>query len=231
MKNIMEMKNIAVVLLSGGMDSAVCAAIAREAGYELACLHLNYRQRTEQRELRSFREVADFYDAKYKLEVDIEYLSAIGGSSLTDKAIDVSKANLDSAEIPTSYVPFRNANILSIGTSWAEAIGAKAIYIGALQVDSSGYPDCRAEFFEAFQKTIDTGTKPGSGIKIFTPLINMTKKDVVETGLRLGAPFHLTWSCYQSEDIACGVCDSCALRLRGFAQADAKDPLKYGELL
>lgn len=220
-------KKYAVVLLSGGMDSAVCAAIAHSEGFELACLHLNYRQLTEKRELQSFRDVADFYNVKHRLIVDVEYLSAIGGSSLTDPTIEVPKAQPDSDEIPTSYVPFRNANILSIGVSWAEVIGASALFIGAIQMDGSGYPDCRAEFFDSFQRAIDIGTKPDTSIKIRTPLLNMTKKDVVETGLRLGAPFHLTWSCYKSEDTACGECDSCALRLRGFKLAGAVDPIRY----
>lgn len=224
--NIVSEK-IAVVLLSGGMDSALCAAIAKKEGWRIAALHLNYKQRTEKRELHSFNQLADYYNAKYKLIVDINYLSQIGGSSLTDTNIEVSEGNSNSEEIPSSYVPFRNANFLSIATSWAEVIGAKAIFIGANQLDYSGYPDCRSEFYDAFQKVIEFGTKPETDIKIITPIINYTKKDIVDKGLELGLPFLMTWSCYKNNEKACGVCDSCVLRLKGFQEAGIKDPLEY----
>jgi 7-cyano-7-deazaguanine synthase len=220
-------EKIAVVLLSGGMDSALCAAIAKKEGWKIAALHLNYKQRTEKRELHSFNQLADYYNAKYKLIVDINYLSQIGGSSLTDSNIEVSVGNFDSNDIPTSYVPFRNANFLAIATSWAEVIGANAVYIGANQLDYSGYPDCRSEFYDSFQKVIETGTKPETNIKIIAPIINFTKKDIVVKGSELGLPFNLTWSCYKNNDKACGVCDSCVLRLKGFKEAGIEDPVEY----
>ncbi|OGU14330.1 MAG: 7-cyano-7-deazaguanine synthase QueC [Ignavibacteria bacterium GWB2_35_12] len=220
-------KEIAVVLMSGGMDSALCAGIAQRDGYKMAALHLNYKQRTESRELKAFSDLSEHFNAKDKLVVNVEHLFLIGGSSLTDKNITVEKAGLSRKEIPQSYVPFRNANILSIAVSWAEVLGAKAIYIGATQADSSGYPDCRKEFFDAFQEAINKGTKPETEIKIMAPLINMTKKDIVLLGKKLKIPFKLTWSCYQEEEIACGECDSCALRLRGFQQAGIEDPIPY----
>lgn len=222
-------QQLAIILASGGMDSTVCAGIAASLGYELAGLHINYGQRTQSRELRAFTEVCEFYDIKHRLVVDISHLRQIGGSSLTDSAINVSTANLESTDIPTSYVPFRNANILAIATSWAEVLGAQAIFIGAVQDDSSGYPDCRVEFFQAFEKAIQTGTKPETVIRIITPVIDMTKKEIALRGTELGVPFHLTWSCYQEEDRACGECDSCALRLRGFAQAGLVDPIDYNQ--
>ncbi len=217
----------AIVLVSGGMDSCVTTAIAREEADNLALLHISYGQRTEVRERRAFTEIADFYGVKNRLDVSIEYLARIGGSSLTDETIKVSDADLESKEIPTSYVPFRNANMLSIATSWAEVIGASAIYIGAVAEDSSGYPDCRPEFFDAFQKTIDVGTKRGTRIEIRTPVIHLSKAEIVEKGFELNAPLDLTWSCYRREDLACGTCDSCALRLRGFARAGHPDPIPY----
>ncbi|MBI5325860.1 MAG: 7-cyano-7-deazaguanine synthase QueC [Ignavibacteriae bacterium] len=218
---------LAVILMSGGMDSALCAGIANIEGYELAALHLNYKQRTESRELKAFEDLTEFYHISKKLIINIEHLSLIGGSSLTDTSIKVEKADTSRAEIPTSYVPFRNANILSIAVSWAEVIGADAIYIGASQADSSGYPDCRKDFFDAFQLSINMGTKPDTKIKIETPLIDLTKKDIVQLGTKLKVPFHLTWSCYKQEETACGECDSCALRLRGFQIAGLDDPLPY----
>lgn len=209
------------------MDSCVTAAIARESGAELAFLHVNYGQRTEARELQAFNDIADFYGVEKRLVVSIGYLAEIGGSSLTDRSMDVTEADLESKEIPTSYVPFRNANILAIATSWAEVIDARRIYIGAVAEDSSGYPDCRREFFDAFEKTIETGTKPGFSVTIETPIINLTKAEIVLKGTELGAPLNLSWSCYRSEIMACGTCDSCALRLRGFARAGLKDPIEY----
>jgi len=209
------------------MDSCVTAAMAAAENDELAMLHISYGQRTEERERRAFNEIADHYDVAIRLDVSIEYLAEIGGSSLTDPSIDVSEADLDSTKIPTSYVPFRNANMLAIATSWAEAIGATSIYIGAVAEDSSGYPDCRPEFYQAFQKVIDTGTRPESCIEIRTPIIHFSKAEIVRKALSLNAPLHLTWSCYRSSEQACGTCDSCALRLRGFEQAGIADPIDY----
>ena len=217
---------IAVVAVSGGMDSCVTAAIANEK-YELAFAHINYGQRTEKRELKSFNDIADFYDVKKRLVIDLKHLSMIGGSSLTDKNIEVTKANLTNKEIPSSYVPFRNSNILSACTSWAEVLNASKIFIGAVFEDSSGYPDCRPSFFSAFEKMIDEGTKPGTKIIIKTPIINLSKAEIVKKGFELKAPLELTWSCYQNEDEACGKCDSCALRLRGFQLAGFEDPIAY----
>lgn len=217
----------AIVLVSGGMDSCVTAAMAAAENDELAMLHISYGQRTEERERRAFNEIADHYNVAIRLDVSIEYLAEIGGSSLTDPSIDVSEADLDSTKIPTSYVPFRNANMLAIATSWAEAIGATSIYIGAVAEDSSGYPDCRPEFYQAFQKVIDTGTRPESCIEIRTPIIHFSKAEIIRKAVSLNAPLHLTWSCYRSSEQACGTCDSCALRLRGFEQAGIADPVEY----
>ena len=217
----------AVILLSGGMDSCVTTAMMHVRGYELNLLHTNYGQRTEKKELACFHAQADHFNAARRLVVDSRHLSLIGGSSLTDTSIEITKADVESAEIPTSYVPFRNANILSIATSWAEVIGAETIVIGAVEEDSSGYPDCRREFFDAFEQTIDYGTRPETTIRIETPVIDMSKAEIVQTGLELYAPLHLTWSCYKREDVACGECDSCALRLRGFEKAGTIDPISY----
>ncbi len=221
------MSDSVIVLVSGGMDSCVTAAIAHDRTDNVAFLHISYGQRTEARERRAFNEIADYYAVKKRLDVSIEYLAKIGGSSLTDSRIEVSEADLESKEIPTSYVPFRNANMLSIATSWAEVIGAGAIYIGAVAEDSSGYPDCRPEFYEAFQRTIDAGTKPETRVEIETPIIHLSKAEIVQKGIELNAPLHLTWSCYRNEDVACGTCDSCVLRLRGFERAGVKDPIAY----
>lgn len=221
--------NKAIVLVSGGMDSCVTAAIAGRETTSTAFLHISYGQLTENRERQAFNEIADYYGIKERLDVSVEYLAKIGGSSLTDRDIPVSEANLENKEIPTSYVPFRNANMLAIATSWAEVIGAARIYIGAVAEDSSGYPDCRPEFYAAFQSAIDAGTKPDTKIEICTPIIHLTKAEIVGKGIELNAPLHLTWSCYRSETLACGTCDSCALRLRGFAQAGIKDPIPYAD--
>jgi 7-cyano-7-deazaguanine synthase len=225
----MRVGSKAIVLVSGGMDSCVTAAIAARESDDLALLHTSYGQLTEERERKAFNDIADHYGVQKRLEISIEHLAKIGGSSLTDERIKVTEADLDSKDIPTSYVPFRNANMLSIATSWAEVIGANAIYIGAVAEDSSGYPDCRPEFYEAFQKTIDTGTKPDTLIEIRTPIIHLSKAEIVKKGIELDAPLHLTWSCYRAEDLSCGTCDSCALRLRGFEQAGVTDPIKYQE--
>ena len=217
---------IAVVLVSGGMDSCVTAAIAHQ-NYDMAFLHLNYGQRTEKRELKAFNDIADYYKVERRLIVSTEHLKLIGGSSLTDMSMDVQQANLNRSDIPTSYVPFRNANILSIAVSWAEVLRAVKIFIGAVEEDSSGYPDCRREFYDAFNKVIDLGTKPLTKINIETPIIHLSKSDIVKMGVKLQAPLRLSWSCYQSEDKACGICDSCALRLRGFKKAGIEDPIEY----
>jgi 7-cyano-7-deazaguanine synthase len=209
------------------MDSCVTAGWASRENDDLAFLHVSYGQRTEERERKAFNDIADFFGVEKRLDVSIEYLAIIGGSSLTDNNIKVTEADLESKEIPTSYVPFRNANMLAIATSWAEVIGASAIYVGAVAEDSSGYPDCRPEFYEAFQRTIDAGTKPETHIEIRTPIIQLSKAEIVKKGIELGAPLHLSWSCYRSEDLACGTCDSCALRLRGFQMAGVTDPISY----
>ena len=207
------------------MDSCVTAASAIVDGFEPAFLHMNYGQRTEKRELKKFHEIADHYMVDERLVVNISHLSEIGSSCLTDENIEVPEANLESPDIPISYVPFRNANILSAAVSWAEVLKATAIYVGAVEEDSSGYPDCRRSFFNAFEQAIDTGTKPGTQIKIITPLIHLSKKEIVEKGITLDAPLHLTWSCYENEAVPCGKCDSCALRARGFEQAGVWDPI------
>ncbi|HKI77386.1 MAG TPA: 7-cyano-7-deazaguanine synthase QueC [Ignavibacteriaceae bacterium] len=216
----------AVVAVSGGMDSCVSAAIAN-LDYELAFAHINYGQRTERRELKAFNDIADFYNVDERLVIDFTHLSKIGGSSLTDNKIEVSKADLKNKNIPASYVPFRNANILSGCTSWAEVLKAEKIFIGAVHEDSSGYPDCRPSFFSAFENVIEEGTKPDTKIKIETPIINLSKAEIVKKGIELKAPLHLTWSCYKNEDKACGECDSCALRLRGFQSVGFEDPIPY----
>ena len=216
----------AVVLMSGGMDSCVTAAIARQS-YEIAGLHASYGQRTESREIQSFQALADHFGAFTRLAVKLDHFRAIGGSSLTDSSMVIRKADLSSNEIPNTYVPFRNAHFLSVATSWAEVLGATRIFIGAVWEDSSGYPDCRPEYYEAFNRVIRAGTRPSSNITIETPLIHLSKHEIVRKGINLGAPFHLTWSCYRDSDVACGVCDSCALRLRAFQEAGIDDPIPY----
>ena len=222
-----EQARLAICLVSGGMDSCVTAAIAQTENDRLAFLHVSYGQRTEQRERRAFEELADHFGVAFRLAASIEYLTRIGGSSLTDPNIPVSLGNTRSAGIPTSYVPFRNAHLLSIATSWAEVIAASRIYIGAVAEDSSGYPDCRPEFYESFQSAIETGTKPETHIEIRTPVISLRKAAIITTGVDLGAPLHLTWSCYRESERACGACDSCALRLRAFREAGVADPIPY----
>lgn len=221
---------LCVVLVSGGMDSLVTAAIANLEG-EMAFLHLNYGQRTEARELKAFNDIADFYNVGKRLVVDIGYLKRIGGSALTNNEIEVpthrSSHITHHPVIPITYVPFRNAHLLSIAASWGEVIGAKRIYMGAVEEDGSGYPDCREVFYKAFEKAIDAGTRPETRIEIVTPLIHLKKAEIVKRGVELGAPFHLTWSCYKNNDIACGVCDSCILRLKGFREAGVEDPIPY----
>ena len=220
-----------IVCVSGGLDSAVTAAIANEECRRLSFLHVNYGQRTEKKELQCFFSICDYYNVRSRFVADISYLKSIGGSSLVDESIPVEKADLIRKEIPSSYVPFRNAHILSIAISWAEVLGTDAVYIGAVFEDSSGYPDCRPEFYNSFQKVVDIGTKPETKITIETPVISFSKAEIVRKGNELGAPFHLTWSCYKNEDVACGECDSCALRLRGFQQAGIEDPIIYKKRL
>lgn len=217
----------AVCLVSGGMDSCVTAAIANKEVTNLAFLHISYGQRTEARERRAFEDLANHYAVEQRLVVSLEHLAVIGGSSLTDESIEVATANLGSHTIPTSYVPFRNAHLLSIATSWAEVIGGRYIYIGAVAEDSSGYPDCRPEFYDAFQQTIRLGTKPETDIQIRTPVIALRKSQIVELGQKLDAPLERTWSCYTESEVACGACDSCALRLRAFREAGVRDPIPY----
>jgi len=220
-------KELAVCLVSGGMDSTVSAAIAATK-YEVAFLHISYGQRTEKRELKAFREISEFYSVKRKLEITLSHFKDIGGSALTDLSIEVPEGKLSpSSQIPITYVPFRNAHFLSVAVSWAEIIGARYIYIGATEVDYSGYPDCRGEFIEAFNKVIALGTKPDTHIKIVAPLLRFKKSDVVKKGLELKVPFELTWSCYKNEDVACGKCESCLLRLKGFKEAGVQDPIAY----
>lgn len=226
-KNDAPDPSLAICLVSGGMDSCVTAAIAHTENDRLAFLHVSYGQRTEERERRAFHQLADHFKADPRLSVSIEYLTRIGGSSLTDPRIPVSTAKPDASGIPTSYVPFRNAHFLSIATSWAEVIGAGRVYIGAVAEDSAGYPDCRPDFYEAFQRAIAVGTKPETDVQIRTPVIAMRKAEIVTRGTELGAPLHLTWSCYRESERACRECDSCVLRLRAFRQAGKADPIPY----
>jgi len=216
----------AIVLVSGGLDSCVCLAEAVNE-YDVAVLHLNYGQRTEKRELEAFTAVADHFGVKNRLVVDISYLHDIGGSSLMDASQSVETGLPDSDDVPSTYVPFRNANILSIAVSWGEVIGARVIFIGAVEEDGSGYPDCTAEFYKAFSAAVDAGTKPATKLEIRAPLLRMDKAAIVEYGQALGAPLAATWSCYVNEDEACGECESCRLRLRGFDGAGVEDPIPY----
>ncbi|HTF43788.1 MAG TPA: 7-cyano-7-deazaguanine synthase QueC [Terriglobales bacterium] len=219
----------AVVCLSGGMDSCVCAALAAR-DYEVYAIHFSYGQRTEARELHSAREIARLVGVRELMPLKIDLFRRIGGSALTDHAIAVPEAAANEAEIgsevPVTYVPFRNAHFLSAAVSWAEVLGAKTVFIGAVEQDSSGYPDCRPAYYEAFNQLIRMGTKDGE-IRVETPLIAMRKNEIVRLGVELGAPFHVSWSCYSGETEACGVCESCVLRLRAFREAGAVDPIPY----
>jgi 7-cyano-7-deazaguanine synthase len=220
-----SVKPRAVVLLSGGMDSSVCAALAAR-DYNAAALHMSYGQRTEARERQSFLAICEALKIREKLIVRNEALRAIGGSALTDENIAVPESHTIGQDIPVTYVPFRNAHFLAVAVSWAEVLGAEKIFIGAVEQDSSGYPDCRPAYYDAFNRVIQAGTKEGT-IQIVTPLIHLRKSEIVSLGLELRAPFDLTWSCYSRQDQACGVCDSCVLRLRAFAAAGAIDPIPY----
>ncbi len=215
-----------IVLASGGMDSLVLAAFAARES-EIALLHVNYGQRTESRELSCFHAIADHLKVRERLVVDVGYFRAIGGNALTDPSVAVPEADLGRTEIPSTYVSFRNAHFVCIAVSWAETIGARNIYIGAVTADSSGYPDCRPEFYEAMNEAVRRGTKPGSGIAVRAPFVHLKKKDLVLMGKSMGVPFDRSWSCYREEKKACGRCDSCALRLRAFAEAGIPDPIEY----
>jgi len=223
----MSEKNLAVVLLSGGLDSCVTTAIAREK-HNVALLHVGYAQRTQTREYNCFRSIARYYKVPETrtLALELDFLRKIGGSSLTDPNIPVDKETTN-AGIPTSYVPFRNTHLLSIAVSWAEVIKAESIYIGAVQQDSPDYPDCRAEYYEAYNKLVEVGTKPSTNIRVVTPLLNMSKSEIVKKGIQLSAPLQLTWSCYERNDKACGHCQSCRLRLKAFADVGVQDKIHY----
>jgi 7-cyano-7-deazaguanine synthase len=217
---------MAIVLVSGGLDSCVTAAIANEH-YRLAFVHVNYGQITETRELKAFLDIADYYGVFERLIADIAYLRKIGGSSLTDPRLSIPQNGVRSDDIPNTYVPFRNTHLIAVAVSWAEVIRAERIFIGANEMDSSGYPDCRQRYFEVYNRLIKEGTRGEGEIEIITPLINLKKGEIVKKGIQLKAPLHLTWSCYLAEDIACGRCDSCILRLEGFRSAGATDPIPY----
>jgi 7-cyano-7-deazaguanine synthase len=217
---------LAVVCVSGGMDSAVTAALAARE-HRLAFLHANYGQRTEAKELACFHALADHLAADRRLVVDLSGLRQIGGSSLTDPSLPVREGEPVAGVVPSSYVPFRNAHLLTAAVSWGEVIGARAVFVGAVWEDSSGYPDCRPEFFRAFEEAVRLGTRPETSLRIVAPVISMSKAEIVRQGLALGVPFERTWSCYQGEDTACGACESCRLRQRGFREAGAADPIPY----
>jgi 7-cyano-7-deazaguanine synthase len=219
----------AVVLLSGGMDSCVCATLAAR-DHDAAAVHVSYGQRTEAREQQAFQEICDRLGIRDRLLVRNEALGAIGGSALTDSSIAVPESHDPGSGIPVTYVPFRNAHFLAVAVSWAEVLGATQVYIGAVEPDSSGYPDCRPAYYRAFNEVVKAGTKDGT-IQVVTPLIAMRKAEIVTLGLELGAPLDLTWSCYQRQDRACGVCDSCVLRMRAFREAEARDPIPYLEVV
>ena len=217
----------AVCLLSGGMDSSTLAYLAKSEGYDICALHLNYGQRTQDKELACAKKIASLLDAMEFIEVDVGYFSRFGASSLTDKRITVEEFDPARAHMPNTYVPFRNANLLSIASSFAEARGAEAIYIGVQSLDYSGYPDCRPQFIEAFQKVIDLGTQDGTRIELKTPFIHFTKTDILREGIRLNVPYEETWSCYRNEDAACGTCGSCHFRKEAFAALGKRDPIRY----
>ena len=219
----------AVCLLSGGMDSSTLAYVAKSRGYEILALHLNYGQRTERKELISAKKIASLLNAEAFVEISLDYFARFGASSLTDEKIAVEAYAPERLHLPNTYVPFRNANLLSIATSYAEARGADAIFIGVQSLDYSGYPDCRPQFIEAFQRVIDLGTKDTTKITLFTPFITMTKTDILNEGLKLGVPYEYTWSCYRNEEKACGTCGSCHFRKEAFAAIGKRDPIDYEE--
>ncbi len=217
-------KPLAVVLVSGGMDSLVALALANQT-HRLALLHFNYGQISEGKELKAFNRIAEFYRAEYKLLVDLDYLKKIGGTSLIDQSLEIPSGL--SNQIPTTYVPFRNAQLVSVGVSWGEVVGAEVVFIGAVEEDSAGYPDCRREFYTTFNRLIELGTRPTTHIEIKVPLIGMKKGEIAKLGIGLKAPFELSWSCYRGGPKACGRCDSCLRRLRAFQEAGYPDPLEY----
>lgn len=220
---------LAIVLVSGGMDSLVTAAIARSQGHRLAMLHADYGQRTESRERHAFEQIAAFYDVpvERRLVARLDYLGEIGGSSLTDKKIPVPGADAIGGAIASTYVPFRNTHLLAVAVSWAEVIGARKIFIGVSEPDAPGYPDCRPEYVRAFQALVEVGTRPETEIEIVAPLVHMRKADILKEGLRRGAPFQLSWSCYENQERACGRCESCRVRLQAFRQIGVPDPIPY----
>ncbi len=218
--------NKAIVLVSGGMDSLITAAIAKQECDEVYFLHLNYGQKTEVRELRSFRKMKEFFKPKDVLIVEVSYLKDIGGSSLTDENMEIQDFD-GSDEVPTSYVPFRNAHLITIATSWAEVIGANRIYIGAVEEDSSGYPDCCENFYKAMEKAVDLGTKDETKIEIITPIIHKKKSEIIKLVTNLCFPLKLNLSCYKNNDISCGKCDSCVLRINAFKASGIKVPIPY----
>jgi 7-cyano-7-deazaguanine synthase len=224
-----EKRNGAVVLVSGGMDSATAAFEAKHRGHDLYFLHTSYGQQTETKELDCAHQLVERVDVADFLHIETDHLARIGASSLTDDSIDVNEVDLDSDEIPSSYVPFRNSNLLSMAVSYAEANDCEAVYIGAHSEDYSGYPDCRPEFFDAFQQVIDVGTKPETSIELVAPFVDWSKTDIAERGLELDVPYEVTWSCYRDEAPACGTCDACAYRLKAFQEAGVEDPIEYKE--
>ncbi len=227
--------HLAVVLASGGLDSCVTLAMAKKQSKEIALLHASYGQRTEARELQAACAIADFYQISRRLFVPLNFLKEIGGSSLTDERLPLEEPPSPSpaspiragGQVPPTYVPFRNSIFLSVAVSWAETLGAREIFVGASQIDAPGYPDCRQEYFEAMGRLVEVGTRPETKIKIVTPLIGLSKAEIVKKGVELDAPLHLTWSCYQNQDLACGRCLSCRLRLKAFKEAGIKDPILY----
>lgn len=220
------MRPLSVVLASGGMDSCVTLALAREKG-DLAMLHVTYGQRTSARERRAFDDLVTHYQPRHVLVVDVDHFRMMGGSSLTDIGRCVQEHDPEFTGVPDTYVPFRNGNLLAMAVSWAETLHAQAVYLGAVEEDSSGYPDCCERFIRAFEKCVELGTRPETRISVEAPLLHLSKAKIVRVGMALGAPLHLTWSCYRASDRACGVCDSCVLRLRGFQQAGVVDPIPY----
>ena len=222
------MKKKAICIISGGMDSALSAKLAQLEGYDIIALHFNYGQRTQKRELKAFRQIANYLDVKKSYEIDLDFFKTIGTSALTDMSLDIPTDGIGEG-IPITYVPFRNGIFLSIASSIAEKHGADAIFIGVVEEDSSGYPDCRDSYIVAMERAINLGTKDETDIKIKMPLVHLKKSQIVKKALELGVPLELTWSCYQSEDLACGVCDSCRLRLKGFREVNSRDLIKYKE--
>ena len=222
----MKREKIAVCVISGGMDSALSAAMAREAGYQIVGVHFNYGQRTEKKELECFRKLVTDLETIKNYEIDLGFFEQIGASALTDRSIEVPTGGIEEG-VPVTYVPFRNGIFLSIAAAIAEKHGAEALYIGVVEEDSSGYPDCRESYIRAMEKAIDLGTRDETKLEIKMPLVAMKKSQIVQKALELSVPLGHTWSCYQSEEEACGVCDSCRLRLKGFEEAGAEDPIKY----